>query len=55
MPNLEAEIQTLHEALIFEMTKALALPQTERVKRVIRMIFGKAARRVLKQHMQWQV
>ncbi len=45
MSNVEAEIQTLYNALIFEMTKALALPQTERVKRVIRLIFGKAARR----------
>jgi hypothetical protein len=45
MPNLEAEIQTLTDALIFEMTQALALPQTGRAKRFIRMIFGKAARR----------
>ncbi len=44
MSNLEVEIQTLTEALIFEMTKALALPQTRQAKRVIRMIFGKAAR-----------
>lgn len=45
MSNLETEIQTLTDALIFEMTKALALPQTERAKRFVRMIFGKAARR----------
>lgn len=45
MANLEVEIQTLYDALILEMTKALALPQTERVKRIIRAIFGKAARK----------
>jgi hypothetical protein len=43
MPNIE--IQALTDALIFDMTKALALPQTERARRVVRMIFGKAARR----------
>jgi hypothetical protein len=43
--NIEAEIQTLHDALIFEMTKALALPQTKRARQFIRAIFGKAARR----------
>lgn len=41
----EPTIQSLYEALIFEMTKALALPQTERVKGFIRAVFGKAARR----------
>ena len=45
MSNLEAEIQILYDALIFEMTKALALPQSERAKYLIHMIFGKAARR----------
>jgi len=38
------ETQTLTETLIYELTKAFALPQTERTKRVIRFIFGKAAR-----------
>lgn len=38
------EIQTLTETLIDELTKAFALPQTERVKRLIRAVFGKAAR-----------
>jgi hypothetical protein len=45
MSNLEAEIQTLTDALIFELTSALALPQTEPIRRFIRTIFGKAARR----------
>lgn len=45
MPNLETEIQILHDALILEMTKALALPRTEHAKKFIRAIFGKAARR----------
>lgn len=38
------EIQTLTETLIYELTKAFALPQTDRAKRWIRLIFGKAAR-----------
>jgi 1-acyl-sn-glycerol-3-phosphate acyltransferase len=38
------EIHTLTETLIFEFTKALALPQTERAKSIIRFFFGKAAR-----------
>lgn len=41
----EPTIQSLYEALLFEMTKALALPQTERVKRFLGAILGKAARR----------
>jgi hypothetical protein len=44
MSDLEVEIQSLTETLIFEMTKALTLPQTEQTKKFIRMIFGKAAR-----------
>lgn len=38
------EIQDLSKTLIFEMTKAFALPQTESAKLIIRMIFGRAAR-----------
>jgi len=38
------EIQTLTETLIYELTKAFALPQTRRAKRWIQWIFGKAAR-----------
>jgi hypothetical protein len=38
------EINTLAETLIFELIKAFALPQTERVKWLIRLVFGKAAR-----------
>lgn len=37
--------QSLYNALIFEMTKALNLPQTEGVRGVIRAIFGRAAQR----------
>ncbi len=47
MPNLDsAEIQALTDALLFEMTKALALRQTENAKRFVRLLFGRAARRV---------
>ncbi len=38
------EIQALTETIIYELTKAFALPQTERAKQLIRFIFGKAAR-----------
>ena len=38
------EIQPLAETLIYELTKALALPQTGRARRWVRLIFGKAAR-----------
>jgi 1-acyl-sn-glycerol-3-phosphate acyltransferase len=38
------EINTLTETLIFELTKALALPQTERAKSIVRFVFGRAAR-----------
>lgn len=38
------EIQTLTETLVYELTKAFALPQTEGVKRWIRLVFGRAAR-----------
>ena len=38
------EIHSLTETLIFELTKALALPQTEWAKSVVRLFFGKAAR-----------
>jgi hypothetical protein len=35
----------LTETLIFEITKALALPQTQTVRKIIRLLLGKAARR----------
>jgi hypothetical protein len=38
------EIQTLTDTLIYELTKAFALPQTERARAMIRSIFGGAAR-----------
>jgi hypothetical protein len=40
----DAQTRTLTETLIFEMTKALALPQTPRVRSLIRLIFGRPAR-----------
>jgi hypothetical protein len=40
----ETEIQTLKETLIYELTKALALPQSDAAKRLVRFIFGKATR-----------
>jgi hypothetical protein len=43
MSDIEVEIQTLTDTLIFEVTKALSLPQTGQAKRVIRLLFGKAA------------
>lgn len=42
------EIHTLTEALIYELTKAFALPQTERARAMIRLIFGRAARAAAK-------
>lgn len=41
MPSLDT--QALTETLIYELTKAFALPQRESVKRWIRLVFGKAA------------
>jgi hypothetical protein len=38
------EIHILTETLIYELTKAFALPKSERAKSIIRLIFGKAAR-----------
>ena len=51
----EPTIQTLYGTFIFDLTKALALKQTRFASGIIQMIFGRAARRVLKQHMEWQV
>ena len=42
MKKPDEEIQTLKETLIYELTKALALPQKDWAKRFVRMIFGKA-------------
>lgn len=41
----EADVQILTETLIYELTKAMALPQTPSVKRIIRFLFGNAAKR----------
>ena len=43
MANLDVEIQALTETLVVELTKALALPQTEQVRRLFRLFFGRAA------------
>jgi 1-acyl-sn-glycerol-3-phosphate acyltransferase len=42
---MENKTHQLAEAFIFELTKAMALPQNEKVKKLIRLIFGKATRR----------
>ena len=42
--NQSAEIGALTETLIYELTKAFALPQTELAKSLIRVIFGKTVR-----------
>jgi hypothetical protein len=44
MNNQNDDIHALTETLIYELTKAFALPQTERAKTAIRLIFGKAVR-----------
>ena len=36
------EIHTLQETLIYELTKALALPQKAWAKNIVRAVFGKA-------------
>lgn len=41
----EIEIRTLSETLIYEITKALGLPDKSSAKRVIRGMFGKAAKK----------
>ena len=44
MNEHDSEIQTLTETLIYELTKAFALPQTLWAKQMIRFLFGRAAR-----------
>ena len=44
MTDHNAEIHTLTETIIYELTKAFALPQNRAAKTFIRLIFGKAAR-----------
>lgn len=44
MNNHDEEIRTLQETLIYELTKAFALPQTRTAKSIIRACFGRAAR-----------
>lgn len=40
------DVQSLYDALIFDITKAFVLPQTRGGHRIVEAIFGKAARRV---------
>src|SRR5688572_28046530 len=44
MNEHHANINTLTETLIFEITKALALPQTQTVRKTVRLLAGEAAR-----------
>ncbi len=43
MTTHDEDIHTLKETLVYELTKALALPQKEWTKNIIRAIFGRAA------------
>ncbi len=45
MSALEQEIQNLSNMLVYELAKAMNLPQTQRAKQVIRMLFGRAAQK----------
>ena len=45
MNEHNVNIDALTETLIAEITKALALPQTSTVRKIIRLLAGKAARR----------
>ena len=45
MNDDNANIDALTKTLVFEITKALALPQTPAVRKIIRLLVGKAARR----------
>jgi hypothetical protein len=45
VPDEEEEVQILSNSLIYELTKALALPQTRRARGIIQLLFGGAARR----------
>ncbi len=48
MITQDEEIQALTETLIYELVKAFALPRNELANRLIRLIFGKAARATAK-------
>lgn len=43
MTSRTADIQTLYESVIFELTKAFALPQTDRARTLVEFFLGKAA------------
>jgi len=46
MPAIEPTVQTLYDSLIFDLTKAFALPQTRSANRAVQLFFGRAAQRV---------
>ena len=46
MSATEPTVQTLYDSLIFELTKAFALPQTRSARQIVRWVFGRAAQRV---------
>ena len=46
MSATEPTVQTLYDSLIFDLTKAFALPQTKGARQVMRLAFGPAAQRV---------
>lgn len=46
MSATEPTVQTLYDSLIFDLTKAFALPQTNSARQVVRWVFGRAAQRV---------
>jgi hypothetical protein len=45
LPEYTAKVNSLTETLIFEITRALALPQTSSNRKIIALLAGKAARR----------
>ena len=63
MNKHDDEIHTLKETLIYELTKAFALPQNAWAKNIVRIMFGQvaqaaaeieeAARRSLQNSMSW--
>lgn len=46
MSTKEPTVQTLYDSLIFDLTKAFALPQTRSARQIVRWVFGRAAQRV---------
>jgi hypothetical protein len=46
--NTSPILNQLNEAILFEITRAMALPQTDSARTVVRIVFGKATRRFSK-------